>query len=165
MQFLGERKEELDVPPLHIQNTQVFDRARFSRWSPRSGRREWRHEPDPRHRSRSPRRRPGQPITLLTDTDTLTSNRAAFEPGATGAPPHFHTNAAEVFFVLSGRLDVLLDEEVVTLGEGDFLTVPPRVPHALTFTPGMDRFDYYRLLDRVNRGEADPREIRESQER
>ncbi|MFD4192810.1 cupin domain-containing protein [Amycolatopsis thermoflava] len=120
---------------------------------------------------------PGSRITLLTDTATLTSNRATFEPGATGAPPHFHTKATEVFFVLSGRLDVLLDEEVVTLGEGDFLTVPPRVPHAfapaagspadvlVTFTPGMDRFDYYRLLHRVNRGEADPREIRESQER
>jgi hypothetical protein len=26
----------------------------------------------------------------------------------------------------------------------------------------MDRFDYYRLLDRVHRGEADPREIGES---
>ncbi|WP_191245215.1 cupin domain-containing protein [Amycolatopsis deserti] len=120
---------------------------------------------------------PGSRITLLTDTDTLTSNRATFEPGATGAPPHFHTKATEVFFVLSGRLTVLFDDEVVTLGEGDFLTVPPRVPHAfapapgsaadvlVTFTPGMDRFDYYRLLDRVNRGEADPREIRESQER
>jgi hypothetical protein len=33
------------------------------------------------------------------------------------------------------------------------------------FTPGMDRFDYYRLLDRVHRGEAEPREIGESQER
>jgi hypothetical protein len=29
----------------------------------------------------------------------------------------------------------------------------------------MGWFDYYRLLDRVHRGEADPREIGESQER
>ena len=120
---------------------------------------------------------PGSRITLLTDTGALTSNRATFDPGATGAPPHFHTKATEVFFVLGGRLQVLLDDRVFTLTEGDFLAVPPRVPHAfapeagasadvlVTFTPGMDRFGYYRLLDRVNRGEADVREIRESQER
>jgi hypothetical protein len=29
----------------------------------------------------------------------------------------------------------------------------------------MGRFDYYRLLDRVQRGEASPQEIRDSQDR
>ncbi len=33
------------------------------------------------------------------------------------------------------------------------------------FAPGVPRFDYYRLLDRVHRGEASPREILDSQER
>lgn len=35
----------------------------------------------------------------------------------------------------------------------------------MTFTPGMDRFDYYRLLDRVARGEADPKDIAASSQR
>lgn len=32
-------------------------------------------------------------------------------------------------------------------------------------SPGTARFDYYRLLDRVHRGEADPQEIADSQDR
>lgn len=34
-----------------------------------------------------------------------------------------------------------------------------------TFTPGMARFDYLRLLGRVMRGEASPQEIADSSER
>jgi quercetin dioxygenase-like cupin family protein len=116
-------------------------------------------------------------ITLLADTGQVTSNRTTFRQGADGAPPHFHTKASELFFVLDGKLDVLLDEDVITLGQGDFLLVPPNTPHAFgaaegqdadvlfVFTPGMGRFDYYRVLDRVQRGEADPKEIGESQDR
>jgi quercetin dioxygenase-like cupin family protein len=116
-------------------------------------------------------------ITLLADTGQVTSNRTTFRQGTDGAPPHFHTKASELFFVLDGALDVLLDEDVITLGQGDFLLVPPNTPHAFgaaegqdadvlfVFTPGMGRFDYYRLLDRVQRGEADPKEIGESQDR
>ncbi|WP_410661416.1 cupin domain-containing protein [Amycolatopsis sp. lyj-112] len=118
---------------------------------------------------------PGSDITLLADSNTtdggFTTNRATLKQGVFGTPAHFHTRATEFFFVLEGKLQVLVDEDLHTLEKGDFLAVPPRVPHAfgpaddsdadvlVTFTPGMDRFDYYRLLDRVARGEADPKEI------
>lgn len=117
---------------------------------------------------------PAAAVTLLADLDVLTANRSTFRDGADGAPPHFHTRAAELFFVLDGTLQVLLDREVAVLERGDLLVVPPRVPHAFgaargadadvlfVFTPGIGRFDYYRLLDRVQRGEASPREIGES---
>ncbi|KOX22359.1 cupin [Saccharothrix sp. NRRL B-16348] len=120
---------------------------------------------------------PAAVVTLLADLDGLTSNRSTFRDGSDGAPPHFHTRASELFFVLDGTLQVLLDQDVVTLERGDFLVVPPHVPHAFgalkgadadvlfVFTPGMGRFDYYRLLDRVQRGEASPQEIRDSQDR
>ncbi|XVV05622.1 cupin domain-containing protein [Actinosynnema sp. CA-248983] len=120
---------------------------------------------------------PAAVVTLLADLDGLTSNRSTFRDGADGAPPHFHTRASELFFVLDGTLQVLLDQDVLTLERGDFLVVPPRVPHAFgaakgadadvlfVFTPGVGRFDYYRLLDRVRRGLADPAEIRASQDR
>lgn len=123
---------------------------------------------------------PGSVITLLADSDTtggaLTCNTAAFEEGAAGAPAHFHTRATEFFHVLSGSLDVLVGTEVKVLGEGDFLVVPPGVPHAFAptaghtaevfvgFTPGMDRFDYYRLLGRVRSGEATLQDVRDSAE-
>ncbi|GGR67105.1 cupin [Streptomyces humidus] len=119
-------------------------------------------------------------ITLLADagaTDgALTANKAAFAEGSPGAPAHFHTKATEVFLVLDGTMRFLVGDEVRTLGTGDFLTVPPTVPHAFApapgstaellvlFTPGLHRFDYYRLLERVCRGEADVEEIRASSE-
>ncbi|MEV8098897.1 cupin domain-containing protein [Kitasatospora sp. NPDC085879] len=123
---------------------------------------------------------PSSVMTLLADSaDTaggFTSYRSTFAKGAVGAPAHFHTRAWELFFVISGSLQVLVGEEVSVLGAGDFLAVPPHTPHAFAaapgeqadvlfvFTPGMGRFDYLRLLGRVMRGEADPAEIAASSE-
>ncbi|MFF2039777.1 cupin domain-containing protein [Kitasatospora sp. NPDC058170] len=123
---------------------------------------------------------PSSTMTLLADCGTdgspITSYRSTFAKGAVGAPAHFHTRASELFFVIGGELQVLLDDTVETLGEGDFLLVPPHTPHAFaaapgseadvlfTFTPGMPRFDYLRLLGRVVRGEASPQEIKDSSE-
>ncbi|SDT03687.1 cupin domain-containing protein [Actinoplanes derwentensis] len=119
-------------------------------------------------------------ITLLADADAtggaLTVNRSLLKPGSPGAPPHFHTKTTETFFVLDGTLLVLAGEEIRTLEQGDLLVIPPRLPHAfapvpgahadilVTFTPGIARFDYYRLLERVYRGEAEPSEIGASSE-
>lgn len=124
---------------------------------------------------------PSSVITLLADPDTtggaLTSNRSLLRAGSAGAPPHLHHRSAELFFVLGGALQALTGDEVHTLGEGDFLLVPPNVPHAfgptadsdadilVVFTPGTARFDYYRLLDRLHRGDASTQEILDSQER
>ncbi|MEV0639222.1 cupin domain-containing protein [Streptomyces sp. NPDC050619] len=124
---------------------------------------------------------PSSLITLFADSndthEALTANRATLQAGSPGAPAHFHTLAAEVLFVLGGSMMVLAGEEVHTLEEGDFFLVPPRVPHAFApapgrdadalvlFTPGLPRFDYYRLLERVAQGVATVQEIRDSSER
>ncbi|MEU0626422.1 cupin domain-containing protein [Streptomyces sp. NPDC005989] len=125
---------------------------------------------------------PSSVMTLLADSDAagaggFTSYRSTFNKGAVGAPAHFHTRATELFFVISGSLQVLVGDEVTVLNTGDFLAVPPHTPHAFAaapgaeadvlfvFTPGMGRFDYLRLLGRVMRGEADPKEIADSAER
>lgn len=119
-------------------------------------------------------------ITLLADADAtggaLTANKATLHKGSPGAPAHFHTAATEMFLVLDGSVRILLGEEIVRLDKGDFLTVPPTVPHAfapaadteaellVVFTPGLHRFDYYRLLERVHRGAASVADIRASSE-
>ncbi|WP_059010706.1 cupin domain-containing protein [Streptomyces specialis] len=120
---------------------------------------------------------PSSLIGLLADLPEVTVNRAGLRAGSPGAPPHFHTRATELFFVLGGSLQALTGEEVVTLGAGDLLVVPPRLPHAfapaageeadllVVFTPGMDRFDYYRLLERVHLGRAEVAELRATSER
>ncbi|MGV9881831.1 cupin domain-containing protein [Streptomyces sp. NPDC003006] len=123
---------------------------------------------------------PSSVMTLLADSGTdgssVTSYRSTFAKGAVGAPAHFHTKASELFFVIGGSLQVLVDDEVKVLEQGDFLLVPPHTPHAFAaapgseadvlfvFTPGMPRFDYLRLLGRVMRGEASPQEIKDSSE-
>lgn len=120
-------------------------------------------------------------ITLLADADAtggrLVSNRSLLRTRDDGAPPHYHDRAAELFFVLDGALDVLLGERIVTLRRNDFLVVPPRLPHAFApaadapadvlfvYTPGRQRFEYYRLLERLYTGQASPEEIVESQDR
>lgn len=124
---------------------------------------------------------PTSVITLLADAaDTgghLTSNRTRFEAGADGAPPHFHTRAAELFFVLDGAFEMLLGEEVQVLGPGDLVVVPPGVSHAfgpaagssadvlIVSAPGRERFEYYRLLDRLHRGEASGQDLLDTQDR
>lgn len=124
---------------------------------------------------------PSSVMTLLADSDGpsggFTSYRSSFAEGAVGAPAHFHTKATELFFVISGSLQVLVDEEIIVMEAGDFLAVPPHTPHAFAaaagcradvlfvFTLGMGRFDYLRLLGRVMRGEADAKEIAASAER
>ncbi|HEY0496268.1 MAG TPA: cupin domain-containing protein [Kutzneria sp.] len=103
--------------------------------------------------------------------------RTTLAAGADGPPPHFHRGSAEIFFVLSGSLQALAGDRVVTLDRGDFLVVPKLMPHAfgtvtepadvlILFAPGMlDRLDYFRLGDRVLKGQADPHELLATQER
>ncbi len=114
-------------------------------------------------------------MTLLADSSqtggALSVHRSIFPNGGDGAPSHFHTGTSESLFVISGRLQVLTGDEVIVLEAGDFVTIPPGLAHAFgavaghdadvlaVFTPAADRFDYYRLLERVVKGESDPAEI------
>lgn len=119
----------------------------------------------------------GGSIGLLAQTDGVATSRGLLRAGSPGVPPHFHAHSSEVFLVLSGALEALVDDEIVTLTEGDVLVVEPSTVHALAPTgggdvemfvvtaPPADRFAYYRLLDRIGRGEAGPQELTASQER
>jgi quercetin dioxygenase-like cupin family protein len=120
-------------------------------------------------------------MTLLADVPQtgghLSTIRATLGRGRDGATPHFHTASAEMFFVIDGELQILSDEKVVTAGAGDMLFVPPHTTHAfgatersgadvlIVFTPGVARFEYFRMIDRIRRGEASPSEILASQDR
>lgn len=120
-------------------------------------------------------------MTLLADVSQtgghLSTNRASLGRGRDGATPHFHTASAEMFFMLDGELEVLNGEEIVTVRTGDMLFVPPHNHHAfgatersgadvlIVFTPGVERFEYFRMIDRIRRGEASPAEILASQDR
>lgn len=75
---------------------------------------------------------------------------------------HHHKKMIEVFYVLDGAVDFILDDAVVTIGPGDTLSIPPGVPHAVScagggrmltvFAPG--GFDQY-LADSVTLAQVD----------
>jgi mannose-6-phosphate isomerase-like protein (cupin superfamily) len=122
----------------------------------------------------------GLKMTLLADCDAtcgrLSTNRTLLKPGRDGPPPHYHATSAESFYMIGGELEVLVGDHVLALREGDLLVVPPYMTHAwaapaeshadvlIVFTPGLDRFEYFRIGQRVLRGEASPQEILDTQE-
>lgn len=119
-------------------------------------------------------------IRLLADSSrtggALSTQRITLTGGADGARPHWHDNSAEMFFMLDGAAELLSGEEIVTAGPGDLVVVPPGMPHAfaavpgadadilVVITPGVERFEYFRHLQRVALGEVTPESLLEVQE-
>src|SRR5215470_9864992 len=107
-------------------------------------------------------------IQLLADGDPqggISVVRSRLGKGTNGPPPPYHTSSPEIFFILDGGLHVLCGQQVLTLGAGDYLLVPPGSLHAfatpndtgvdlLFLMPGVARFEYVRLGDRIARGQA-----------
>ncbi|WP_228001533.1 cupin domain-containing protein [Nocardia australiensis] len=101
----------------------------------------------------------------------------SMDTGADGAAPHFHTKSDELFYVADGELQVLAGDEIVTVGAGGSIVVPRLMPHAFGATPNssarilialmpaVERFGYFRLLDRLARGDATFEDLVASQDK
>lgn len=93
------------------------------------------------------------------------ANRLILGAGADGARPHHHAASAELFYVVEGAAEFLLGSTMVRVEAGGVVLVPPGMVHAfgaapgsavellIILTPGVDRFDYFRTLGRIDRGE------------
>jgi quercetin dioxygenase-like cupin family protein len=108
-------------------------------------------------------------ITLLADGEhtagATTINRAFLAAGSPGAPAHRHEHATETIFVVAGSLDVLIDDDIHTLTTGDLVFIDAGTAHAFAptpgssadmlaiYTPGQERFAYYRMLQQLHLGE------------
>lgn len=119
-------------------------------------------------------------MRLLLDAGSTGGSVSTLEvtmtPGADGATPHYHTLSDELFYVADGELQLLAGEDIVTVGAGGAVTVPRFMPHAfgaapgrpatilIALTPGVERFGYFRLLERVAAGEATLAELAASQD-
>jgi quercetin dioxygenase-like cupin family protein len=124
----------------------------------------------------------GDPVTvrLLADSSStggaLSTVRVTLGEGADGARPHLHRNSAEMFYLLDGEAEVLSGDDVVTASRGDLIIVPPGRPHAfaaapgapadllIVITPGVERFEYFRHLQRIRLGEVGADSLLEIQE-
>ncbi|MBF6059523.1 cupin domain-containing protein [Nocardia terpenica] len=119
-------------------------------------------------------------VRLLIDSEEaghgVSTVEVGMARGADGAAPHYHTRSDELFYVVEGELQVLAGDEIVTVGAGGALVVPKFMPHAfgaapdsaarilIALMPGVQRFGYFRLLERVARGEATLADLGASQE-
>jgi quercetin dioxygenase-like cupin family protein len=110
----------------------------------------------------------GGAFTLLADASrtagVLGANRLTLGPGRDGAKPHYHALSTELFYVVEGVMEFLLGDRLETVAAGGLVVVPPRLTHAFraaadtgadllaVLTPGVERFDYFRRLARVQHG-------------
>jgi mannose-6-phosphate isomerase-like protein (cupin superfamily) len=120
-------------------------------------------------------------LRLLADSDdtrgALSTQIVQLGRNVPGAVPHRHDKSAELFYVLDGVLDVLSGSDVVRANKGDLLVVPKGVPHAfgaagghgaellIVITPGVQRFEYFRHLGRIARGDIPKESLLAEQER
>ncbi|MBO0878238.1 MAG: cupin domain-containing protein [Pseudonocardia sp.] len=120
-------------------------------------------------------------VRLLADSaatgGALSTQRVELSEGADGATPHLHRMSSELFYVLSGSVDVLTGDRVITGTEGDLMVIPPGMPHAfaataghpgellIVITPGVERFEYFRHLGRIARGEVSAESLLDMQDR
>ncbi len=123
---------------------------------------------------------PHAKVRLLADSSStggaLSTVRVTLEKGVDGARPHRHDRAAEMFYILDGVLQVLSGTEILRAEPGDVIVVPPRLPHAfsaargigadllIVIAPGVERFEYFRKLTRIGRGEEPPESLRDVQD-
>jgi len=106
----------------------------------------------------------------------LSSQRIILLRGAAGATPHHHTGSSELFYVVSGAAEMLTGERVLTAREGDLVVVPPGTVHAfaaapatdadllIILAPGVERFEYFRHLQRIASGRVPLESILEVQD-
>lgn len=119
-------------------------------------------------------------MRLLIDAEqahgSVSTLEVTMERGADGAAPHFHTLSDELFYVAEGELQLMTGDRFVTVGAGGTAVVPKRTTHAFGATPdsgarvlialmpGVQRFGYFRLLERIARGEATLDELAAAQD-
>ena len=117
---------------------------------------------------------------LLADSDAtggaLSIMRTMMGEGVEGARPHTHSKSAELFYLLEGELQLLAGSQVLTARKGDLVMIPPDMAHAfatppghsadflIVQAPGLPRFEYFRLVERLRRGEGTLEELLATQD-
>jgi len=75
-------------------------------------------------------------ITVKVDGEDTGGNFTVVEtnndPDA-GVPPHYHENEDELFYVVEGEVEFMVDGEKIIAREGDTIFGPRRVPHGYRF--------------------------------
>lgn len=60
------------------------------------------------------------------------------EPGTDGASPHIHKQLTEIFYVVEGHIELVLNQEHISTEPGALMLVPENTPHGFS-NPGTVR--------------------------
>jgi len=74
----------------------------------------------------------------LGEATSLSAHRSMLRAGAQGAQPHHHEHTTHLLFVVTGSLELMLDEQFARLEAGDIAFIPPGVTHAFRAAPDTD---------------------------
>ncbi|WP_026730852.1 cupin domain-containing protein [Fischerella sp. PCC 9605] len=90
------------------------------------------------------------------------------EPGTEGASPHLHKQLTEMFYVVDGEVELLLDRRKVIASPGTFMLVPENTPHGFSnpghkpatllimFCPADSREKYFQGLAELTKDHRQP---------
>lgn len=67
-----------------------------------------------------------QPVQVSGNYDMVIGETA---PNVPGPPPHYHSGLNELFMVLEGDMEFVVNGEVRKAGPGDSIDLPPNVVH------------------------------------
>ena len=102
---------------------------------------------------------PGDIYTFLAtgaETDGAYFVMEGLVPPDAGPPPHIHHNQAETFYIVEGRLEIMLGDQVREAKAGDFVHISKGTPHRflnrsqtpakmiLTFVPAGEAEQFFR---------------------
>jgi quercetin dioxygenase-like cupin family protein len=72
----------------------------------------------------------GHRVTLIPVGGRVAVIEVVTQAGVPGPPPHHHADADECFYVIAGRLEVMLDDTWTSLGQGEYMNVPRGTVHS-----------------------------------
>ncbi len=79
----------------------------------------------------------GHEVTPMVVGGRIAAVDVVVTPHVPGPPPHHHTDSDEFFYMLAGRLEIMVDGGWHAVGEGDYFVVPGNAVH--TFRVPGDR--------------------------
>ncbi|MBW4442380.1 MAG: cupin domain-containing protein [Plectolyngbya sp. WJT66-NPBG17] len=93
------------------------------------------------------------------------------EPGTNGASPHIHKELTEIFYVIEGEVELLLDQRTITAAPGAVMVVPENTAHGFSnpglvrskllilFCPADSREQYFEGLARLTENGRQPSQV------
>ena len=71
----------------------------------------------------------GHKITPINNSGDFDAVIGESKPGIAGPPPHFHNKFTELFFMLEGEIEFIINGKTRIAKPGDYIDLPPHTVH------------------------------------